>query len=717
MRFMRARLLILGILLANLLYASASGSIVYSGGDLNLRSGFSLYEDSVGRMGPLEALSANYVQLPDGVPNLQVSRSAHWLKFNVFNSCTSSALVVSIDHAEIDELDVYFVKDNVPHLIGHTGQSRDLSERIQPYHGFKFNLNLPSGSEGTLLLRVRGFKHIHVPVSISGVESIVKQSSSSTFLIGGYIAIMLAMALYNLFLFFSIKDTSYLWYVLYILFISLAQMALIGIGQQEVWGDNIWLASRSSILFALIAIALGMEFARRFINTRDAVPRLHKGVPVFHLLVALDLSIYLFKDPWTGYMLAQMISGWSALYLMVMVITAIRKGSRQARFFLLAWTPFLVGVLMFVLKDAGAIPHSGLTRYAMPIGSAIEGVLLSFGLADRINILRREKERSQAEALAASLENERIIREQNVILEQRVQERTHALQESNDHLKRTQTQLVNAEKMASLGQLTAGIAHEINNPVNFITSNIPPLRRNLGEILEVLEDYRKATVSGDAKAMKEVAEKERKLGLDISIEELGDILGSIEEGAGRTAEIVRGLRNFSRLDEDDLKPADLNDCIRSTITVLGPQFRDQVTLDLQLGALPKVECYAGKLNQVFMNMLNNAAQAVKSKHPAGLGRVTVRTAQLDDHVVIAIQDNGVGMTDAVKARIYEPFFTTKDVGEGTGLGLSIAYSIVEKHHGRIEVDSTDGEGTEFRVVLPLEQPRQAHLDQPNAQRA
>jgi signal transduction histidine kinase len=143
--------------------------------------------------------------------------------------------------------------------------------------------------------------------------------------------------------------------------------------------------------------------------------------------------------------------------------------------------------------------------------------------------------------------------------------------------------------------------------------------------------------------------------------------------------------------------------------VLGPQFRDLVTLDLQLGTIPRVECFAGKLNQVFMNMLNNAAQAVKQKHPAGLGRVSIRTALVDGQVVVSIRDNGVGMTDGTKARIYEPFFTTKDVGEGTGLGLSIAYSIVEKHHGTIEVDSVPGEGSEFRVILPLEQPHQNAL--------
>jgi len=691
-----------------MVHATASSSN-YIGGSLPIRADLFLLEDSSGALTADQVLGEEFQVLPVGVPNLQISRSAHWIKFELANASQEQMLVVSVDHAELDELDVYLLRSGKLQLIGRSGQNRSASERIQPYQDLAFNAPLTSGEKGTILMRVKGFKHVHLPINVSSVATVIQETSSKNFMIGGYIAIMLAMALYNLFIFFSIRDQSYLWYVLYILLISSAQLALLGIGQDQLWSGNIWLSSRSSIILALIAIALGMEFARRFINTRTTVPNLHKGVPIFHALVVIDLVIYLFSDPWTGYMLAQMISGWSAIYLMVMVITAIRRGSRQARFFLLAWTPFLIGVLMFVMKDAGVLPYTPLTHYAMPIGSAIEGVLLSFGLADRINILRREKERSQAEALRASLENERIIREQNAMLEVKVTERTHALQESNDHLKRTQTQLVNAEKMASLGQLTAGIAHEINNPVNFITSNIPPLRRNLGEVLEVLDDYRKAGTTADADALKAAAAKEQKLGLGESIEELGEILGSIQEGADRTAEIVRGLRNFSRLDEDDLKPADINECLRSTVTVLGPQFRDQVTLDLQLGTIPRVECFAGKLNQVFMNMLNNAAQAVKQKHPAGLGRVSIGTALLNGQVVVTIRDNGVGMSDSVKARIYEPFFTTKDVGEGTGLGLSIAYSIVEKHHGTIEVDSVPGEGSAFRVILPLEQPHQNAL--------
>ena len=342
----------------------------------------------------------------------------------------------------------------------------------------------------------------------------------------------------------------------------------------------------------------------------------------------------------------------------------------------------------------------------MPFGSVIEGVFLSFGLADRINVLRREKESSQAEALSMALENERLILDQNMVLEQKVTERTHALQETNDSLKRTQVQLVNAEKMASLGQLTAGIAHEINNPINFITSNISPLRRNIEDLTSVIEEYRRLGEDDLGNGLMAVRKREQELGVEESIKELDEIVNSIAEGSSRTAEIVRGLRNFSRLDEDDLKEADLHEGLRSTMTVLAPQFRTKVEFHLELAELPMVECNPGRLNQVFMNILTNAAQATLARADGRERKVTVRTEMLDDSVVIAIADTGVGMSPEVRARIFDPFFTTKAVGEGTGLGLAIVYGIVNDHMGSIDVTSSPGIGTEFRIVLPVRRKQQ-----------
>lgn len=682
-------------------YSADPAPYIFSSRGPMISIGFSalIYEDSTAvKTAEQVAAGGMFAPCATDVPNLPVSKSAHWLRFSIRNNSDEPQLLLSVPYAEIDEIDLYLVGAGMIKHLARTGRSREFVDRKGHDHEFMFDLPVAPGQEAGFLLRVRGFKPIHVPLMVSDQRGGAQARAERNLFFGAYAGIMLVMALYNLFVFFSTRDKSYFFYVLYILVISAAQLAFLGLGPTEVFGGSAWLGSRYSILFALLAVVLGMEFARRFIGTKAIVPKLHKFVPVFYVLVGLNMALYLFGDPWVGYQVAQAITGWTAIYLLVLTITAWRKGSRAAGFFLLAWAAFLVGVVVFILKDAGGLPFTQMTQYAMPFGSAVEGVLLSFALADRINILRKEKERSQAEALASAEENARITRDQNVILEQKVTERTEQLQQSLDQLKQAQSQLVEAEKMSSLGQLTAGIAHEINNPINYIRSNIPPLKRDMADLLEVLGAYR---AHG---APQEVAVLERQLGLDETIKEVGDILHSMEEGANRTAEIVRGLRSFSRLDEGDLKSVDVNDGIRSTLNILGPQLKDRVQVELQLNALDVVECFPGKLNQVLMNMLNNATQAVIARHGAHGGLIKVISEQAEGHTVISILDNGVGMGPEVRARVFEPFFTTKAVGEGTGLGLSIAHSIIEKHNGRIEVDSVENEGSMFRIILPNTQP-------------
>ena len=552
-------------------------------------------------------------------------------------------------------------------------------------------------------MRVASAKQLQVPLTIHTPSSFVQDRSWKNLLIGGYAGIMLAMALYNLFVYLSIRDRSYIVYVLYMLFVGLTQLAFWGVGQFYFWGHFPWFSTKASIILTFATAIAASEFMKLFIDTKTRAWKLHRGIKYFYGFFALIIALYLFAAPSLGYQLAQVAAGLFASYMYLTIWKVWRRGSRQAGYFLVAWSVFLIGTMVFTLKDMGLLPYNNITAFTMPIGSAIEGILLSFGLADRINVLRREKEASQAQALAASLENERIIREQNVILESRVKERTKALQASNEDLKRTQTQLVNAEKMASLGQLTAGIAHEINNPINFITSNVAPLRRNIGEIVGVIEAYRGVDPARANEELERLRKEAERLGLDESIAELDEIIASIAEGSTRTAEIVRGLRNFSRLDENDLKEADLNEGLRSTLTVLGPQYRDQVHFQLELGALPRVECYPGKVNQVFMNILTNAVQATLTRPDLLHREVRVRTESDGHAVTIRIRDNGVGMTEEVKARIFEPFFTTKAVGEGTGLGMAIVYGIVQDHQGSIEVDTLPGAGTEFRITLPIRQ--------------
>ncbi len=677
--------------------ASAKGHL---GTDLRI------LEDPTAKLTLLEAVSATGYTTPDqSVPNLQISPSAFWVRLRLFNDTDENSVFLDLAHPEIEDIDAYLLVSGKVIPLGRTGQKWSVATRPMPQPDYVYPVPLKSGQRGTLLLRLKSDKQLQVPIKVHAPSKFSESRSSKNLIMGCYVGVLLVMALYNLFVFFSIRDRSYLIYVFYILAVCLTQLTFFGIGQYYLWPEATWFAIKASIIFTFITAVTAAEFMKTFIDTKSHVPKLHRGVRYFYALFAVVVGLYLFVQPLLGYALAQLSAGLFATYMFITILKVWRKGSRQAGYFLAAWSLFLIGTFVFVLKDMGILPYNDITIYTMPLGSAMEVLLLSFGLADRINVLRKEKERSQAEALSASRENERIIREQNVILEEKVTERTHALQESNEHLKLTQTQLVNAEKMASLGQLTAGIAHEINNPINFITSNIQPLRRNIAEIVDIMQGYRSMEAGKAGEQLKELKEREAKLGIQESIEELDDIIGSIAEGSSRTAEIVRGLRNFSRLDEDDLKDADLNEGIRSTLAVLSPQYKDKVQVDLVFGTVPQVECFPGKVNQVFMNVLTNAVQATFARQDNEPRTIRVTTSQVNDHVLVSIKDNGVGMTDDVKARMYDPFFTTKAVGEGTGLGLAIVYGIIQDHHGHIEAESTPGAGTEFRILLPIRHPR------------
>lgn len=303
-----------------------------------------------------------------------------------------------------------------------------------------------------------------------------------------------------------------------------------------------------------------------------------------------------------------------------------------------------------------------------------------------------ERRKAQKELLGANIE-----------LESRVEQRTQDLNKKNaqlnktlDTLKQAETQLVQAEKMSSLGVLTAGIAHEINNPVNFISANIGPLKNDFEEIMHLLNKYAQITPDTIKEKLQEISKYKEEIDLSFTLQEIHSLLDGIEEGARRTANIVKDLRTFSRLDEGELKPINIHENIDSTLTLLHNQFRDRITIKKNYGDIPEIEGYPGKINQVFMNILINAAQAISEQ-----GEITISTTLKNGHVWICIRDTGTGMSKETMARIFEPFFTTKPIGKGTGLGLSISYSIIQEHHGTLSINSTLGKGSEFIISLPI----------------
>ncbi len=286
-----------------------------------------------------------------------------------------------------------------------------------------------------------------------------------------------------------------------------------------------------------------------------------------------------------------------------------------------------------------------------------------------------------------------IKRKANIELENQKSE----LNQTLDHLTKAQTQLVQSEKMASLGQVTAGVAHELNNPLNFISSSVKPLRRNMEDLIAILDKYDSLIEEKSLNdAFKEAEEYKQTVDYSYLIKETKDLLEGVNEGASRSQHIVKGLRTFSRLDENEFKGVNIHEGIDSTLLLLSNKLKDRITVHKNYGAVPLVEGLPGKINQVFMNILTNAIMAIK-----GEGEIFISTELLDDQVRVSIKDTGEGMPGEIREHIFEPFFTTRPVGQGTGLGLSITYSIIEDHHGTIQVDSAPGKGSEFTITIPI----------------
>ncbi|BAU10394.1 ATPase, histidine kinase-, DNA gyrase B-, and HSP90-like domain protein [Leptolyngbya sp. NIES-3755] len=274
---------------------------------------------------------------------------------------------------------------------------------------------------------------------------------------------------------------------------------------------------------------------------------------------------------------------------------------------------------------------------------------------------------------------------------EKLQYQAQELEEALSNLKRTQAHLVQSEKMSSLGQLVAGVAHEINNPISFIYGNLIHARKYAENLMQLFQAYQSQASIAEINALIE------EIDLPFVMNDFPQILRSMQTGAERIEEIVGLLRTFSRLDEAQLKTVDLHEGLDSTLMILGSRLNPNIEVIKHYGNLPKIECYASALNQVFLNLLSNAIDAVEHQdHP----QITIQT-EVNQHIQISIRDNGTGIPEDLQTQIFDPFFTTKPIGKGTGLGLSIAYQIItEQHHGNLRCASIVNQGTTFLIELP-----------------
>lgn len=332
-------------------------------------------------------------------------------------------------------------------------------------------------------------------------------------------------------------------------------------------------------------------------------------------------------------------------------------------------------------------------------------------------VLARVKVQIALQQLTTTLRHKNQQLEQEIrsreIAESTLQQTNHKLQQSLEELKNTQVQLIQSEKMSSLGILVAGVAHEINNPVSFIYGNLEPAQNYCQHLIDLINRYQQEYPSPSQELRNYINE----IDLPFLENDLPKLFDSLGKGAERIRQIVLSLRNFSRLDEADMKAVNIHEGIDNTLLILNNRLKCQskqpdIHVEKDYENLPLIECYPGQLNQVFMNILANAIEAIeesnsqKSTHDLQLnpGKIHISTTTFNHrHILIRISDNGVGIPECIRAKLFDPFFTTKPIGKGTGLGLSISHHIVtEKHKGSLTCDSILGRGSSFVIKLPIQ---------------
>lgn len=716
MKFYKYILLLVGFLVIG----GSSFATSKEGHEVSLVDEVEILIDSSNSFQISDVVNASFVAVT-GKQHIGVINSYnHWFKVQLKDSSIKDH-VLFIDQSNIDSIEVYqqIIANEWKRTV--VGKNYPFSKRN--FATNHYIISIDKNIAKNIYIKVNSKFPTSFNIMNGALKDVLNYENRLTSLFTLVMGIVIAMIGYNTFVYVSIRERVYLIYVVQTILTGILQVVLFGQSSQFFWPNNVWIQDYALVFLTAFSTVPGLYFMVTFLKTKEYTPIFHKialGLIYFYLF----LSVFSLYSPLVVHQVLLMSQPLLAIFIIVVAILVIVRGYKPARYYLLAWSMFLVGIFVFVLAERGVLDRSMFTILAIPFGVALEVVLLSLALANRINILKTEQEEAVSNSYRLEKEKATLIQEQNLILEQKVKERTTQLNTINSklgeknseienayaELKNTQSQLVDAEKMSSLGQLTAGIAHEINNPINFVSSNVTPLKRDIDDLISLFEQTEKLAKENSSE---QVTEKIDSLKKDIDYaylkNEIDELLSGMRDGVDRTVEIIRGLKLFSRIDEDDLKKVDLEEGITATLVLLNSHLKHQINVKTNFTNIPLVECYGGKINQVFMNILTNAIYAINDTKRTD-GEIVISTQADATEVQISISDNGVGMPEEVKNKLFEPFFTTKPVGEGTGLGLSIVFTIIKKVKGSIQVNSEVGKGTEFIITLPL-----MNTNQPNHQ--
>ncbi len=640
-------------------------------------------------------------------PGFGFTTSVYWVRLTISNPLEKKVeWFLENAYPLIDSIILYSPDKDGDLKVVEAGDHMPFTNREISYRNVIFRLiELPT-SQRTFYLRLKTSSSMNLPLKFWREDALIKKISNEQILFGIIFGACIIMIIYSLFLYFAFKDIVYITYAIFIFFWGIGQGAIAGLSFQYFWPNNIWWANVSVPFLIFASIASMIEWARAVLVTNKYAPRLNKFLKIVTSVFLIGLAMSLTAPYAVSIRFATASSLITVILLIVTSFLCLKKDNRPAYYFSMAVLVYFFGVVVFALKTFGILPSNILTNWSMNIGTFLLLVFFSLAIEERITKERRERIivqkdlETQEKLLEALKESERVLEEKVIERTTELEKSYSQIKETLEQLEKTKDQLIHSEKMASLGGLTAGIAHEIKNPLNFV--------KNYSELsVELIEEIEDEFDNIQEKLSRESMQDIRELLHEIRLN-----LKNIHGNGIRADRIVHSMMDHARGTKGEREKVHVNNLIAENINLAyhgyrakNPTFNVTFTKEYD-DSIGLIEMVPQDISRALLNIIGNGCYAVNNKQNKKgddySPELIIKTKAVGDRVQIIIRDNGLGIPEEIKDKIFHPFFTTKPTGEGnTGLGLSISHDIVvEGHGGNIEVVSEPGEYTEFIINLP-----------------
>jgi signal transduction histidine kinase len=612
-------------------------------------------------------------------------RQPVWLRFNLENQAeVAQTRIIELAYAHILEVDYFELQGEQLKQVQHVGSARPIYERQLQGRHTAFSISLEPHTQKQVFLRLYSHHPLIVPLRLWEPDAYAAYVQKDWAIQAWYFGIACAMLVFNALLLIALRDRIYLLYTVWIVCITMTIAIGVGVAKLFLWPHSQWWASYANAVFDNWSMAALLQFLRVMLNLRDLQRRVDTAFK-YLVLFFIFLPLAYLVDFQTSGQFVLSITLACGLGVLGIAVYGAYRGQRSAWLFLLAFSTVLAAGIVGSLWGLNLLPTSFWTVYGLQVGSAVEMVLLALALADRFNESRRAVLKAQREALAAQKQLVESLRTSERELEERVANRTNELQTTLNQLQRAQTDLIQSEKMASLGALVAGVAHELNTPIGNVLTVASTLQHESIQLQNAIQSnhLRKSVLQEGLSKMQQMADL-------------------ILSASHKAASLVSSFKRVA-VDQTSEQKREfvLSDLVNDVVVSLQPSFKTRpVTIEVHMAHDIRCDSYPGPLGQLLTNLIQNA---MLHAYPdiTQQGNVIISAEVVDDVVQLCIADDGVGMTDEIRSRVFDPFFTTRLGQGGSGLGLSIAANIVSAIlGGNLRVESSLGRGSRFIASFP-----------------